>query len=275
MASVTLACHGGSLSVLSKAKACCAFPCNLLQYIRLERWNFRLLGWSSGVLSFSQWRTRRTRCGIVLREKLRCFSLPLFLTSRGSRSDAEFEVLWESEDRSWVRYNEISHLRALADYFETIGIDSISQLTDPDVGQPSDDEGSDLAVGQIIICTCQARASCPTHPLVAIDDHRERRHYGVFSQRPPRPSSTNESPAKSSPRRRPPRSDPYPPSVASILDGLFDRVRGLPAPERVARHLVRAMPTVVCITAVNFLSETQYVARQTHRCATRTPPMPE
>ena len=69
----------------------------------------------------------------------------------------------------------------------------------------------------------------------------------------------------------------HPPSHRSLMDcsSKFEDCKPPLGPGRVARHLVRAMPTVICITAANFLSETRRVAKQTHHRAMRTLSMPE
>jgi len=46
----------------------------------------------------------------------------------GSYSDAEFEIKWTAGDKTWLPYHEVSHLRALADYFEAIGVTGIENL---------------------------------------------------------------------------------------------------------------------------------------------------
>ena len=47
---------------------------------------------------------------------------------QGSHSDAEFEIQWTAGDKSWLPYHEVSHLRAVADYFEAIGVTGIENL---------------------------------------------------------------------------------------------------------------------------------------------------
>ena len=59
MASITSARHSESSSVLSNTKACCAFPCNLVQRIRVEGQNVRLTMFEIVMLD---WRTRYMRC---------------------------------------------------------------------------------------------------------------------------------------------------------------------------------------------------------------------
>ena len=59
MASITSARHSESSSVLSNTKACCAFPCNLVQRIWVEGQNLRLTMFKIVVLD---WRARYMRC---------------------------------------------------------------------------------------------------------------------------------------------------------------------------------------------------------------------
>ena len=47
------------------------------------------------------------------------------LLHQGSHSDAKFEVLWTSGNKTWLLYGEIAHLRVLTDYFEILGINDI------------------------------------------------------------------------------------------------------------------------------------------------------
>lgn len=51
-----------------------------------------------------------------------------------------FEVQWSAGDRTWLPYNEIAHLKALADYLEAIGVDGIEKLTDTGDGGISEDD---------------------------------------------------------------------------------------------------------------------------------------
>lgn len=59
---------------------------------------------------------------------------------RGSHADAMFEVQWTAGDRTWLPYDEIAHLKALADYFEVIGVDGIKDLKGTGDGGASDDD---------------------------------------------------------------------------------------------------------------------------------------
>ncbi|KAG6893520.1 hypothetical protein C0992_009691 [Termitomyces sp. T32_za158] len=52
-----------------------------------------------------------------------------------SRKHATFEILWCSEDKSWLPFSQISHLRALEEYLEAMGIDNILDLPDG-LGRP-------------------------------------------------------------------------------------------------------------------------------------------
>ena len=50
------------------------------------------------------------------------------LRHRGSHSNAEFKIQWTAGDKSWLLYQEVSHLRALTDYFEVLGVTGIEYL---------------------------------------------------------------------------------------------------------------------------------------------------
>ncbi|GBE85306.1 Transposon Ty3-I Gag-Pol polyprotein [Sparassis crispa] len=56
----------------------------------------------------------------------------------GAGTDAIFEAVWRSGDRSWVPYGSISHLGALQAYLEALGLDGITQLP-PGTGTPPPD----------------------------------------------------------------------------------------------------------------------------------------
>jgi hypothetical protein len=56
----------------------------------------------------------------------------------GSKSDAMFEIRWKTGDTTWLPYYQVSHLTALQQYFDLLGIESISQLPNGK-GQPLDD----------------------------------------------------------------------------------------------------------------------------------------
>ena len=58
-----------------------------------------------------------------------------------------------SSNKTWLPYSEITHLRALTDYFEILDIKEVSQLTDSNIGDASDDE-SNMAAGCILIYIC-------------------------------------------------------------------------------------------------------------------------
>jgi len=84
------------------------------------------------------------------------------LSHQGSHSDAKFEILWTSGDKMWLPYGEIAHLRALTDYFEVLGINDITRLTDSNIGDVSDDD-EDVTTGCIAICICRPDRNCPVH----------------------------------------------------------------------------------------------------------------
>jgi len=84
------------------------------------------------------------------------------LSHQGSHSDTKFEVLWTSGDKTWLPYGEIAHLHAITDYFEIIGIDSITQLTDNSIGDVSDVD-EDVTTGCVSICICRPNRNCPIH----------------------------------------------------------------------------------------------------------------
>ena len=46
----------------------------------------------------------------------------------GSKSDALFEVQWKTGDTTWMPYYQITHLQALTDYLDLLGVSKISKL---------------------------------------------------------------------------------------------------------------------------------------------------
>ena len=92
------------------------------------------------------------------------------LSHQGSHSDAKFEVLWTSGDKTWLPYGEIAHLRALTDYFEILGVNNITQLTDNNIGDALDDDELDVAAGCISLCICRPNKYCPVH----LDKRKQR-----------------------------------------------------------------------------------------------------
>ena len=58
---------------------------------------------------------------------------------KGSSTNAIFECVWRSGDRTWVPYASLTHLEALKVYFEVLGVESISELDDGTGVPPEDD----------------------------------------------------------------------------------------------------------------------------------------
>jgi len=61
------------------------------------------------------------------------------LSHHGSKRDAVFEIKWQAGDITWLPYAEISHLQALIDYLELLGIEKIDNLPLGHGKPPSDD----------------------------------------------------------------------------------------------------------------------------------------
>ena len=57
----------------------------------------------------------------------------------GSKTDAVFEIIWKSGDITWMPYYQITHLQALTDYLDLLGVSRISKLP-PGPGQPPSDD---------------------------------------------------------------------------------------------------------------------------------------
>jgi len=61
------------------------------------------------------------------------------LSHSGSKDNAIFEIKWKAGDVTWLPYGEISHLHALVDYLELLGVKSISGLPAGTGKPPTDD----------------------------------------------------------------------------------------------------------------------------------------
>ena len=57
----------------------------------------------------------------------------------GTKANAVFEVQWKSGDVTWLPYYQITHLQALTDYLDLLGVKRVSKLL-PGSGQPPADD---------------------------------------------------------------------------------------------------------------------------------------
>ena len=57
----------------------------------------------------------------------------------GTRANAVFEILWKSGDVTWMPYYQITHLQALTDYFDLLGVSKVSKLPNG-LGRPPVDD---------------------------------------------------------------------------------------------------------------------------------------
>jgi len=100
------------------------------------------------------------------------WAMDKILCHRGSHSDTDFEIQRTTGDRSWLPYHEVSHLRALADYFEAIGVTGIENLGWTGNKDPSDDDlqvsfghSAPHAFGAYLSCPpCQRNLTAPCQP---------------------------------------------------------------------------------------------------------------
>ena len=78
----------------------------------------------------------------------------------GAKTDAIFEVLWKSGDVTWLPYYQITHLQALTDYFELIGVSQVAKLPNGHGQPPSDDP--QIFLGSILVGQPASRfLTCP------------------------------------------------------------------------------------------------------------------
>ncbi|KAG6914195.1 hypothetical protein DXG01_001819, partial [Tephrocybe rancida] len=61
------------------------------------------------------------------------------LSHAGAKKKAMFEVLWKSGNKTWLPYMHVSHLHALEEYLEALGIDKITDLKVGSGTPPNDD----------------------------------------------------------------------------------------------------------------------------------------
>ena len=61
------------------------------------------------------------------------------LSHHGARTEASFEILWKSGDVTWLPYYQITHLQALTDYLELLGVRKIIKLPKGTGRPPQDD----------------------------------------------------------------------------------------------------------------------------------------
>lgn len=88
------------------------------------------------------------------------FLVEVMNRSLGSYADAKFEVQWTAGDRTWLPYDEVAHLKALADYLEAIGVDGIENLTDTGDGGTYDDDPQ-VSIGHLAPHTRGAHINRP------------------------------------------------------------------------------------------------------------------
>ena len=106
----------------------------------------------------------------------------------GSYSDTEFEIQGTTGDKSWLPYHKASHLRAITDYFEAIGVMGIENLRRMG-NEDFSDEDLQVSSGHLAPHLFGAYLSRPSHQR---------------DPRPPRPPQTHHTPRSRS--ISPPRS---------------------------------------------------------------------
>jgi len=60
------------------------------------------------------------------------------MSHKGNRSNAIFEVKWKAGDTTWLLYDQVDHLPTLQDYFDVLGIEDVSELTEGNGAPPMD-----------------------------------------------------------------------------------------------------------------------------------------
>ena len=89
------------------------------------------------------------------------WAIDKILRHRRSYSDTEFEIQWTTGDKSWLPYHEASHLRAITDYFEAIGVTGIENLRRMG-NKDLSDEDLQVSLGHLVPHLFSAYLSCPS-----------------------------------------------------------------------------------------------------------------
>ncbi|EJF55668.1 hypothetical protein DICSQDRAFT_16490, partial [Dichomitus squalens LYAD-421 SS1] len=63
-----------------------------------------------------------------LGESPREWAVDRIISHIGRGADAEFQVQWSTGDVTWAPYADVSHLRALAEYLEALGVPRVNKL---------------------------------------------------------------------------------------------------------------------------------------------------
>jgi hypothetical protein len=66
----------------------------------------------------------------LLEERKPEWAIDRILLRKGAKEDATFEVRWLAGDITWLPYLPVSHLDAIAEYFDLLGISTVNELTD-------------------------------------------------------------------------------------------------------------------------------------------------
>ncbi|KAF8222010.1 hypothetical protein L208DRAFT_1526286, partial [Tricholoma matsutake] len=67
------------------------------------------------------------------------WAVDCILGHAGSRINSTFEIRWKTRDVTWMPYYQVSHLHALQQYFELLGITNVSHLGEGKGKPPLDD----------------------------------------------------------------------------------------------------------------------------------------
>ena len=67
------------------------------------------------------------------------WAIERFASHCGSGSQAVFEAVWKSGDHTWVPYESVSHLGAMAEYLSAMGVEKIADLPEGSGRPPSED----------------------------------------------------------------------------------------------------------------------------------------
>jgi hypothetical protein len=58
------------------------------------------------------------------------WAIDRIMSHKGRRADTVFEIQWKTGDKTWLPYDRVEKLDALAEYFQLLGVENVSELGD-------------------------------------------------------------------------------------------------------------------------------------------------